>query len=395
MKEAEERLIANGQQKVCWDDIAALKDKFSLSDQVELGLKLLHPVKLRLLLGTREELERQMGNAEAEEREQLVRAFIAKFDPIVEKLVQKIELKQVELKQEMERTAAEEDGVSDGNSAADPAEQEAPGAGLGVRVPPRCKGGGKPVSAKGARSRSPHRDDSAWTTWRPGSSAYEVNKKGEMINNGKGDWKFGSRNGKSDSRQPSGSTASSDDLDTFLVKCKLDAFARELRELGVERLADLKYVTEEDLKGMGMSIIQCRKFRETSQAWTGGNPQPPRKTDALPSRPGKGSNKPKGGTWHEESAASEKADAPSKSVLTRRRTGTGVIGARAQHPQSKHSQKSTSAGKHRPARGGETDAATADWSVEESKRNDEQDGKAASRWSSGHWQNGDEASWSW
>lgn len=441
MQEAEERLLANGQEKVCWDDIALLRDKFGLSDQVELGLKLLHPVKLRLLLGTREELERQLDNAEGEEREQLIRSTIAKFDPIVERLVQRIEQKQ--------------DGGLDENRAADP-EQATICAATGIRVPPhasygqhlsvqvpraqptanspvaaarginggwlpqRCTGGGKPGAVPQARSRSPHRDDSVFIRNR---SANEVSRKGDAISNSKGDWRHASksqidagnslsttsgsgapRNGRSDVRPPTGH--SGNDLDIFLIKSKLDVFGHQLRELGVERLADLKYVTEDDLKGMGMSIIQCRKFREASQSWTEGSQQadghPSRNSDAFPSRPTKG-NKPKASTWHDQTAGDEKTDSNPRSVLQRNR---GVIGARAQRPQPKHLQKSTSAAKHRPASGDEADSgsternfskasATAQWSItEDLSRDDEQDGKALP-WSSGHWHNGDKAAGSW
>lgn len=459
MQEAEERLVANGQEKVCWPDIELLKDKFGLSDQVELGLKLLHPVKLRLLLGTREELERQLDNAEAEEREQLIRSTIAKFDPNVEKLVQRIEQKQ-----DMERTNAaadtQKDGSLDDERATNP-EQAAPGKAAGIRVPPhttqghhmsvqmpraqptanppvpaarginggwlapRGKGGGKPVppvAVLQARSRSPRRDDS---TWMKGGVAKQASRKGETIRNGKGDWNRVSksqtdvgnsvsttsgpatpRNGQNDLQAPTG--YSGNDVDMFLVKFKLDAFEDRFRDLGVERLADLKYVTEDDLKGMGMSIIQCRKFREASQSWTEGSQQadkhPPRNSDGLPNRPIKDSKPWRRTTWHEQTAGDEKTDATPRSSAAQKKKP--VIGARAQRPQPKHSQKATSAAKHRPAAGdadsGSTQrnfskaSAIAQWSAtEELSENSEQDGKALPRWSSEHWHTGDEASWSW
>merc|ERR1712008_150646 len=113
-------------------------------------------------------------------------------------------------------------------------------------------------------------------------------------------------NGRSDLRPPTGYI--DNDVNMFLVESKLDAFEDQLSELGVERLADLKYVTEDDLKGMGMSIIQCRKFREALK-WTEGSQQadehPPRNRGALPHRPTK-DPKPKASMWHEQTAGEEK-----------------------------------------------------------------------------------------
>lgn len=405
MQEAEERLLANGQEQVCWDDIALLTENFCLSDHVELGLKLLHPVKLRLLLGTREELERQLDNAGAEKREELMRSTIAKFDPLVERLLQEIEQNQ-----DMEHTSAEaDDGSLDDQRATDP-EPAMPCAATGIQVPPhashgphvsaqapraqlaanlmaargvhggwlppRWPGSGKPVAARPARSRSPRGDDSAGMR---SSVANEVNINGETIRNVNGEWIRVSKsrtdvgnslsttsglampsNGRSDLRpQPPPQPPpvySSSDVNLFLVKCKLDAFEDQLRELGVERLADLKYVTDDDLKGMGMSIIQCRKFREAVK-WTEGSQQadehPPRNRGALPQRPAK-DRKGKSGTWHEQTAGDENIDATPRSSPAQRKKE--VIGGHAQWPQPNHSQQSTSAAIHRPAGGGEARA---------------------------------------
>lgn len=380
MQEAEDRLVANGHDKVCWDDIALLRDKYSLSDQVELGLKLLHPVKLRLLLGTRpqrQELERQLDNAEAAEREQIIRATIAKFDPIVERLVQRIEQQQeIERAQEEADDHEDHDGGLDESKATEP-EQVMPCTVTGIRVPPRAslgqhmpvqvpraqptanplaaagkginagwmpprgKGGVQPATIPRTRSRSPRQDDPARMQ---GSAANEVSRKGEIISNGKGDWRRGGkgqiavgnslsatsgsgtpRNGQSDLRLPTGS--SGNDLETFLVNSKLGAFAHQLREMGVERLADLKYVTADDLKGMGMSIIQCRKFQEAQLSSTEGN--------QLADEKG---NKPKASAWHEQSAGDEKTDATTRtSHYQRKRVKGGVIGARVPSGQSRKS----------------------------------------------------------
>ena len=45
-REAEKRLTANSAERIAWEDIVALRHEFGLSEQVELGMKLLDPKKV-------------------------------------------------------------------------------------------------------------------------------------------------------------------------------------------------------------------------------------------------------------------------------------------------------------------------------------------------------------
>jgi len=50
----------------------------------------------------------------------------------------------------------------------------------------------------------------------------------------------------------------------MLASLNLSKFEDQVKGLGVETVADLKYVTEADLREMKMTVIQCRKFAELS-----------------------------------------------------------------------------------------------------------------------------------
>lgn len=52
------------------------------------------------------------------------------------------------------------------------------------------------------------------------------------------------------------------DVSRLLASLNLSHFEDQLKALGVESVADLKYVTEADLREMKMTVIQCRKFVE-------------------------------------------------------------------------------------------------------------------------------------
>jgi len=56
------------------------------------------------------------------------------------------------------------------------------------------------------------------------------------------------------------------ELFEVLSQVNLNAFFEPLNRLGVERPADLRYVNDDDLKTMGMTVIQQRKFKELVQA---------------------------------------------------------------------------------------------------------------------------------
>merc|ERR1712004_781064 len=94
-KAAESRLLANSKKKEFWGEITSLKKDCNLSDEVELALKLLEPAKLRKLFashgGTGELRRRLVGSSE---RDNMVRAMVAKFAPDINELVTKLEWKQ-------------------------------------------------------------------------------------------------------------------------------------------------------------------------------------------------------------------------------------------------------------------------------------------------------------
>jgi hypothetical protein len=54
------------------------------------------------------------------------------------------------------------------------------------------------------------------------------------------------------------------DVAGLLASLNLSSFEGQFKALGVESVADLKYVTEGDLREMKMTVIQCRKFAELS-----------------------------------------------------------------------------------------------------------------------------------
>eukprot|EP00747_Dinoflagellata_sp_TGD_P207505 gnl/TRDRNA2_/TRDRNA2_81071_c0_seq1.p1 gnl/TRDRNA2_/TRDRNA2_81071_c0~~gnl/TRDRNA2_/TRDRNA2_81071_c0_seq1.p1 ORF type:complete len:364 (-),score=50.66 gnl/TRDRNA2_/TRDRNA2_81071_c0_seq1:70-1161(-) len=56
------------------------------------------------------------------------------------------------------------------------------------------------------------------------------------------------------------------ELIKVLAPLYMASFVSNLLALGVERPSDLQYVEDADLKAMGMSVIQCRKFREAFPA---------------------------------------------------------------------------------------------------------------------------------
>ncbi|CAK0843612.1 unnamed protein product [Prorocentrum cordatum] len=56
------------------------------------------------------------------------------------------------------------------------------------------------------------------------------------------------------------------ELAALLAGVNLASFVAPLARLGVETRADLRYVTEEDLEGMSMTVIQRRKFKELADA---------------------------------------------------------------------------------------------------------------------------------
>jgi len=57
-------------------------------------------------------------------------------------------------------------------------------------------------------------------------------------------------------------------LDEVLEPLNLNTFKDSLLRLGVESPTDLRYVTEEDFKAMGLNIIQRRKFEELIQRFS-------------------------------------------------------------------------------------------------------------------------------
>lgn len=86
-------LEASGRKKECWEEIEDMKAKFSLSESVELGLKILSPEHVRKLLGS----SIQWRLAEVADKDKLVRSIIAKFDPKVDELVHKLEDKESDI----------------------------------------------------------------------------------------------------------------------------------------------------------------------------------------------------------------------------------------------------------------------------------------------------------
>ena len=52
------------------------------------------------------------------------------------------------------------------------------------------------------------------------------------------------------------------ELAALLATMNLASFVAPLARLGVERPSDLGYITDEDLEGMRMTVIQKRKFKE-------------------------------------------------------------------------------------------------------------------------------------
>lgn len=61
---------------------------------------------------------------------------------------------------------------------------------------------------------------------------------------------------------PGGAGISGTDMVAVLESANFVAFLPQLRALGCENTLDLSYVTERDLTGMGMTVIQKRKFLE-------------------------------------------------------------------------------------------------------------------------------------
>merc|ERR1712083_68188 len=91
VKEAERRLFENKQKKIGWDEVAKLKEEFALSENVELGMKLLHPTKLWQLLRSVPNPRQKLQ--QAIDKEQVARQMIGDLDPVAAQLVKQLEAK--------------------------------------------------------------------------------------------------------------------------------------------------------------------------------------------------------------------------------------------------------------------------------------------------------------
>lgn len=82
----------NGTRKFYWEEVAKLKRDFKLSENVEIGLKLLEPAKLNALLRESGDLPRML--AHAPDKDKLIRSLVLRKDAQVDHLVTQLEAKE-------------------------------------------------------------------------------------------------------------------------------------------------------------------------------------------------------------------------------------------------------------------------------------------------------------
>jgi len=147
VKEAERRLNKNKAREDGWDLIMNLKEEFGLTEQVELGLKLLEPPKLWAALGpSGNEFRRKLLTSA--DKDKFARSMIALQDPSAYALVRKLEMKEErERRTTKDKPAAEE-------AAEQPAAAEAPRPGGVIR-------GATPANTRALREHQ-HRTATRW-----------------------------------------------------------------------------------------------------------------------------------------------------------------------------------------------------------------------------------------
>ena len=61
-------------------------------------------------------------------------------------------------------------------------------------------------------------------------------------------------------RAPAGAATDQDNLSTFLAAVHLEAFAKKFFSFGVEQVADLLELSDDDLRELGLKVLQIRRL---------------------------------------------------------------------------------------------------------------------------------------
>ncbi|CAK0797910.1 unnamed protein product, partial [Prorocentrum cordatum] len=308
MAEAERRMAVNVQNKEGWAEIARLKSKHGLSDHVELALKLLEPARLAQLLGN------NLGwrLAEVESKDALLRQMVAASDPAVERLLLRLDAEeQLQCSHWAPHVASaplravakarpQRRGSRSRSRAAGPRPPPGPPPSLAQAqwLTPRPPRGPPPghMPAAPLQQRPPAMVPPAMVpqavldghlTSAPPARAAQAS--GVATANGAAAPPWPRMAGPNqlvasgaDAPPPAvGGAQPPVRLAALLAGVNLASFVAPLARLGVEGPSDLPYVTEEDLEGMGMSVIQRRKFRNLVDGASGTG-----STDAASEEPG-------------------------------------------------------------------------------------------------------------
>merc|ERR1712187_923008 len=86
--EVAKRLTENKEKKIGWSEVSKLRAEFDLSEQVELGMKVLHPAKLWQLLRSQPDPRSKLSTAA--DKEQTAKMMISEQDPEVAQLVEQL-----------------------------------------------------------------------------------------------------------------------------------------------------------------------------------------------------------------------------------------------------------------------------------------------------------------